>query len=220
MSELSEPTPTDFLPVPVRARHDGWTPQRQREFIEGLADTGCVLAAAARVGMTEQSAYRLRRRRDAGAFDAAWEAALERGLQRLTAIAFERAINGTPKRIFYHGELVAEERAYSDRLLIHLLDKARGGLSRPRERARIHQDWDSWMESLENADINAPAGGYRLWQKDFEWRTNLPPPERFKGVEYYRFGHDQYNRTLTREEERKLEERGRIFATPLIEWID
>jgi hypothetical protein len=57
--------PFDFDPVPVRARHDGWTPKKQRLYVEGLADTGCASEAAARVGMTEQSANRLRRRPDA-----------------------------------------------------------------------------------------------------------------------------------------------------------
>lgn len=36
----------DFTPVPRRYRHDGWTPERQKAFIEALADTGCVTRAA------------------------------------------------------------------------------------------------------------------------------------------------------------------------------
>src|SRR5205085_12205875 len=47
-----------FEPVPVRHRRDGWTPQKQREFLEALADTGVVLVAAARACMTEQSVTR------------------------------------------------------------------------------------------------------------------------------------------------------------------
>lgn len=35
-----------FLPVPVRARADGWTVERQGRFIGLLAETGCVAAAA------------------------------------------------------------------------------------------------------------------------------------------------------------------------------
>jgi hypothetical protein len=211
---------TTFDPVPTRPRHDGWTPERQRAFIEHLADTGCVAEAAARVDMTEQSAYRLRRRRDADAFDAAWEAALERGLQRLTAIAFERAIKGAPRRIYYHGELVAEERVFSDRLLIHLLTQARSGLSRSRERARVHEDWESWIENLDAADTGAPQGGFRLWQdEEGDWYTNLPPPERFKGQQFFSFGNPLYRRELSKVEITRLEDRGRLFATPVIDWI-
>ncbi len=36
----------DFAPVPVAHRHDGWTAERQRAFIEALADSGSVTIAA------------------------------------------------------------------------------------------------------------------------------------------------------------------------------
>ncbi len=59
-----------FDPVPVAARHDGWTPEKQRGFIDALAACGCVKAAAQHVGMTPKSAYRLRNRADAISFAA------------------------------------------------------------------------------------------------------------------------------------------------------
>ena len=50
-----------FAPVPRKcARHDGWTPARQRAFIEALADTGSVSRAAAQVNMSTEGAYYLR----------------------------------------------------------------------------------------------------------------------------------------------------------------
>ncbi|HWT29433.1 MAG TPA: hypothetical protein VEB68_02275 [Croceibacterium sp.] len=63
-----------FLPVPLRARADGWTPERQARFIGFLAETGSVAAAARRVGMSRESAHRLRRRPHAASFAHAWEA--------------------------------------------------------------------------------------------------------------------------------------------------
>ena len=70
-----------FLPVPLRARADGWTPERQAGFIGLLAETGSVAEAARRVGMTRESAWRLRRRVGAESFAHAWDAiqALWRG---------------------------------------------------------------------------------------------------------------------------------------------
>ena len=65
-----------FAPVPVRARRDGWDAERQGRFIGYLAETGSVAQAAARVGRSRESAYRLRRRADAAGFAAAWDAAL------------------------------------------------------------------------------------------------------------------------------------------------
>jgi hypothetical protein len=41
-----------FQPVPLRARHDGWTPDRQIAFIEKLADCGSVTAACKHVGLS------------------------------------------------------------------------------------------------------------------------------------------------------------------------
>ncbi|MEM8696340.1 MAG: hypothetical protein AAGE05_10005 [Pseudomonadota bacterium] len=65
-----------FTPVTVRARRDGWTPERQAEFIGYLAETRCVKRAASKVGMSRESAYRLRRKAGAEGFCAAWDAIL------------------------------------------------------------------------------------------------------------------------------------------------
>ena len=65
-----------FVPVPVRARKDGWDAMRQGQFIGWLAQTGSVAQAAARVGRSRESAHRLRRRADAAGFADAWDAVL------------------------------------------------------------------------------------------------------------------------------------------------
>lgn len=58
-----------FTPVSPRARHDGWTQERQRRFVAALAFTGETGKAAAAAGMTAHSAARLRRRPDGASFD-------------------------------------------------------------------------------------------------------------------------------------------------------
>jgi hypothetical protein len=70
-----------FLPVPLRARGDGWTPERQARFVGLLAETGSVAEAARRVGMGRESAWRLRSRPGAESFAHAWDAvaAIRRG---------------------------------------------------------------------------------------------------------------------------------------------
>jgi hypothetical protein len=65
-----------FTPVPLKARHDGWTPQRQRRFIEALAATKSISKACAAVGMSRMSAYKLRDHPDASELRAAWSSAL------------------------------------------------------------------------------------------------------------------------------------------------
>lgn len=83
-----------FAPVPVRARHDGWTPARQHEFIMCLADSGSVTAAAEAVGMTVQTAYRLRRHPDATEFREAWDRAVEQAGGLIEQVALGRVLAG------------------------------------------------------------------------------------------------------------------------------
>ena len=66
-----------FLPVPLRTRRDGWTPARQARFIGLLVQLGCVRRAAAALGLSRESAYRLRRHAGAGSFRAAWDTAIK-----------------------------------------------------------------------------------------------------------------------------------------------
>ena len=110
-----------FTPVATRVRHDGWTHARQQEFIEALAESGCVLDACRRTGMSAESAYRLRRRVDAQSFRLAWDAALDYAIRRLSDAAYSRAINGVAVPHYYKGELVGEHRRYDEKLTMFLL---------------------------------------------------------------------------------------------------
>jgi catechol 2,3-dioxygenase-like lactoylglutathione lyase family enzyme len=71
----SLPSELAFEPVPVRHRRDGWTPERQRLYVAALARWGSGRRAAAAVGLSEQTAARLRLRPGAGSFRRACEAA-------------------------------------------------------------------------------------------------------------------------------------------------
>jgi hypothetical protein len=133
-------TLTPFVPAPVRPRHDGWTAQRQIDFISALAETACVETACRRVGVSRQSAYRLRARDCAGAFRAAWDQALDVGVTQLEEAALSRALHGVPRPIFYKGEQVGETRDYDERLTMFLL------------RARRPQRFGKWIERMLGPD--------------------------------------------------------------------
>lgn len=116
--------PADYRWVPVRRRprHDGWTEEKQRRFIETLADTGVVGLAAKQVGLTRESAYKLRRSPHAAAFARAWDAARHHAGGTLEDIAFERAIEGQEQNVFNeYGEVIATKYVHNDRLLMFLL---------------------------------------------------------------------------------------------------
>ncbi|WP_162928214.1 hypothetical protein [Sphingopyxis terrae] len=111
-----------FTPAQLqRRRSTGWTPDRQRKFIEALAATACVTEAAASVGLSATSAYNLRRRPEAHAFRHAWDAAIDCGMRRLVDAALARAVHGVPVPIFYKGEQVGERREYPERLAMFLM---------------------------------------------------------------------------------------------------
>jgi len=73
-----------FYPVPTRTRRDGWTAQRQADFLGMLAETGSVMGACEAVGMSRKSAYQLRARSGAESFAAAWDAALGAPVRKVT----------------------------------------------------------------------------------------------------------------------------------------
>jgi hypothetical protein len=110
-----------FTPVPLRARQDGWTAERQIAFIEALAETACIEEACRRVGMSDSAAYTLRHRPSAAAFRKAWDAALHYAAYRLDHAAFSRSLNGVPRPVFYKGEQVGEWRHFDERLTMFLL---------------------------------------------------------------------------------------------------
>ncbi len=134
-TERNEVWPTDLLPpaeppiaampfdgVPLedsRKRLAGWSAERQRLFLGNLAETGSVHLACAAARLTARSAYRLRAR--SPGFAAAWDTADQLAVGRLSAIAFDRAINGRTEQIWQEGTLVAEKRLPSDKLLMWLL---------------------------------------------------------------------------------------------------
>ena len=109
-----------FKPEPSR-KVGGWNAARQRLYIETLAETGSVHLSARAAGLSARSAYALRVR--SPAFSAAWDAAQQLAVGRLSALAFDRAIHGRVEQVYHHGELVGEKRVPSERLLMWLLSR-------------------------------------------------------------------------------------------------
>ena len=133
----------DFTPAERRLRGDGWTPERQHDFIEALAASGCVTEACGAVGLSPSSAYRLRASPGANTFRQAWDIALDYAIRRLSDAALSRAINGVARPIFYQGEQVGERRYYDERLTQFMLryrDPVRYGRWLDHYQARRHPD--------------------------------------------------------------------------------
>jgi hypothetical protein len=102
--------------TPVRLRHDGLTPDRQRCFVVALRETGVVAAAAGAIGVSPQAAYKLRRRPDAAEFAAAWDRALDEGRDRAFDVAVAQAQHGCWVPRYYRGRYVGTLHRYDNRL--------------------------------------------------------------------------------------------------------
>ena len=107
----NDPSP----PAPYAAtRHDGWTTARQAHFLRCLARHGSVTSACKAVGKRCTSAYRLRRRPDATAFAAAWDACL-------TSTFDARPLRPAPGRDVAKGCKGVEGQEFAPRHQLHQL---------------------------------------------------------------------------------------------------
>ena len=113
----SETSLPQNLPLTPR----GWTPRRQAVFLRELASTHNVSVAAQAVGMSRQSAYKLRARLHGQPFDLAWQAAFQLRFDILAETAMQRAMEGTEVPHFHKGELIHTSRRFDERLTLGLL---------------------------------------------------------------------------------------------------
>src|SRR6478735_2788882 len=97
-------------------RHDGWTAARKARFLDALAGDGNVRAACARVGLSREAAYRLRRRDVL--FARAWAAAQVQAREIVGEVLGTRAIEGIEEEVWFRGEVVGTRRRYDTRLLL------------------------------------------------------------------------------------------------------
>jgi hypothetical protein len=102
-----------------RKRWAGWSAQRQRLFLDNLAETGSVHLASSAARLTARSAYKLRVR--SPAFAHAWDVAEQLAVGRLSALAFDRAIHGRIEKVWHCDDLVREKQVPSDGMLMWLL---------------------------------------------------------------------------------------------------
>ncbi|WEK46052.1 MAG: hypothetical protein P0Y56_13630 [Candidatus Andeanibacterium colombiense] len=114
--QRAEPHPAD-----IDRQGDRWTAPKMADFLRQLSASHSVSAAARSVGMSRQSAYRLRSRLKGQAFDLAWDVAFHHSYDNLAHAALERALNGVEIPVFFKGEQVGSYRRFDERLTVALL---------------------------------------------------------------------------------------------------
>jgi len=170
------------------------------DFLRALAAGHSVAEAARSVGMSRQSAYRLRARLKGEPFDIAWEAAFQHGYDALAEAALERAIHGVEVPVFHKGEQVGAYRRFDERLTCFLLARrnAVGAQQLGRYTAAAEfwsERWDRMLDRVEHGpalwtyEDGAPAvpadteaqdrsdeDAARLLEKRHALDAGLPPP--------------------------------------------
>ena len=133
-----------------RLRHDGWTPEKMRAFLERFAECGVIVEACEAAGMSARSAYNLRDRDPL--FAAGWEAASVKARAPLADEAYSRARNGVVERIYKDGLIVAERHRYDNRLTMAVLGRLDARIDRAEERGSPHLKlvarWDDYLAAL------------------------------------------------------------------------
>jgi hypothetical protein len=103
---------TSSIPLPAR----GWTPGAMARFLDHLSVKGNVRAACARVGLSAEAAYRLRRRDPL--FARGWAAAQVLARDNSEQELATRALDGVEQPVFYRGERIGTRCHYDTRLLL------------------------------------------------------------------------------------------------------
>ena len=133
--DLRRRRPGWFRPVLLRARRGGWTPARQCAFLVALYRYGSVRAACRAVGISRNSAYRLRSHPAGDSFAAAWDRVLTppgtgrvRGpktdWRKVTLDALSlRATTGRLRPVMWRGTMTAVARKGDNSALLRLLKR-------------------------------------------------------------------------------------------------
>lgn len=212
-------------------RRDGWTPERQRIFLENFAEGGVIVDACEAAGMSARSVYNLRNRDPL--FAAGLRAATLLARPRLADEVHSRAVNGVVERIYKDGIVVAERHRYDNRLTMAALTRLDARADRAEERGdphlRLVARWDDYLAALGEgrtedgmALLAPPETGqgkdaphrelrelplgededcHKVWVDEDRWWTDYPPPAGFAGEERGAYGDYQYRRALSPDEQ-------------------
>ncbi|HZF93260.1 MAG TPA: hypothetical protein VEZ20_00150 [Allosphingosinicella sp.] len=154
MPEIVDPLvpqdPETIFTQTRRLRHDGWTPEKMRLFLERFAECGVVVEACEAAGMSARAAYNLRDRDPL--FAAGWDAASVKARAPLADEAFSRARNGVVERIYKDGVVVAERHRYDNRLTMAVLARLDSRIDRAEANGAPHlavaARWDDYLAAL------------------------------------------------------------------------
>jgi hypothetical protein len=139
-----------------RLRCDGWTLVKQRRFCELLAECGEVETVSRAVGMTRQTAYRLRCRTAGQAFALAWDAAMLIASRVMIDDDVLMTFHGSVEKSVRVGNTITKHRR-TPAMLFATAERLRSPriLGSPAVIA-ASEDWERCLDLLEQGQVYAP----------------------------------------------------------------
>jgi hypothetical protein len=166
--QISASPPPARLLSSTHERH--WSRAKMARFLTELAATHSVSAAARVVGMSRQSAYRLKARLRDEPFDLAWEAAVQSGYDALHQAALDRALNGVEVPVHHRGELIGTRRVFDERLTMFLLSaRNRHFVPHEEDTRTARSTWGGYFAGL----VAQVRSGTPMPDPDAEWRADM-----------------------------------------------
>jgi len=145
-------------------RYDGWTPDRQRAFLEAVAEGHTVASACALVGMAPSSAYALRRRAAGAGFALGWRAANLLAREKVADTLLARAIDGQVETITRADGATVTRHRYDNRLASTMLarldrfaDKEAGEATHQAARL-VAAEFDGFLDLIDRDEGPARTG--------------------------------------------------------------
>lgn len=153
-------------PLTASRRSDGWTPQRQRAFLEFVAAGNTVATACLALGMSVQSAYAFRARAAGAAFAIGWHAATLIQRQKISDALSARALEGQTVTITKDDGTTVTRHHFDNRLGLQMLaraDKLASGETPDRfgeaQAARLAAcEWERYLDLIGDAAGPARTG--------------------------------------------------------------
>ncbi|WP_371876730.1 DUF3597 domain-containing protein [Sphingomonas sp. DG1-23] len=153
-----------FAPPPGATRHEGWTPDRQRRFLEALSEGHPVKDACAIVGLSRQSAYALRQSPRGQSFALGWDGAVLLARNALADTLFERAFAGNRDTVTAADGRITTRHRQDNRLgmaVLNRLDRMADAAKGPAIAAAarlVAQDFAQYLELIGRDAGPARAG--------------------------------------------------------------
>lgn len=133
------------------------TPKKRAAFLAALEETATVLHACKQIGVSRTCVYNLRQRDED--FALAWADVEERVVERMEREALRRGVDGVERDVYYKGQIVGQERQFSDTLLIFMLKAARPEKYRENVKVEHSGTVSHDLASMPVAELEALAAG-------------------------------------------------------------